>query len=282
MAAPDKVLLQGLRPTLGPLKFRKSVTGPDECSFTAHDCPAIDTYTLGTKVPGYDTMRVVETDPQVVPGSLFDIPCRARGLLSGTSRVISRRIGRDAFGWDTLQERRMETKSTPVPRHDSVHPSHPKMFHLSGGEDEFLDLGDGTSNWVLRDRSYRGMIADSRKLISRKVSVNGDTVTPSDPIVVSLPDGWNTARKGQVSMPRIVVNDSTLTTKNPPTGDVPSSHYDPPSAPNIKFLNPTGSALTSVWPHHWTIPSVAYEELFLGAGVYLQTLTYEYVWPLKF
>ncbi len=280
MAAPAKVILNGLRPTLGPLKLRRSVSGPDEADFTAHDCSAIDTYSPGDTVPGYGNLRIVETRPEVIPGSLFNITCRARGLISGSSRVISRRITTTADGWDEISERRMEATSQAVPSFGDRHPSHTNMFFMHGGLEESLDLGTGLSQWVQRDRTYRGMAAAVTKLVSRKITANECIVT-QDSVKVPLPGGWTNFRKGQISMPRIVVADTVLTTFSPPTAGIPgnSTPLDPPS---VQVFTISGSGLTNNWPNQWKLASIDNQELFLGAGVNLQTLVYEYVWPQQF
>jgi hypothetical protein len=280
MSAPAKVITNGVSPTLARWNIKASVSGPDEITFTAHDCPAYATYAKGDAVPGYSNMRIVSTRSELVPGSLWDISCEARGLITGSSRIISRRTGTDTLGWDTLSERRMELASQTVPEFGGAHPSHSAMKFMQAGEEEQLDLGDGTSRWVVRERNYRGLATGAYKRTSRKVTVN-ENVTTQDSITVSLPGGWDTARKGQVSLPRIVVTDTVLTTTAPPTATIPGN-LTPPSPPNIQVISVSGSDLTYNWPSAWKLASIDSDELFLGAGVYLQALTYEYVWPTQF
>lgn len=275
MAAPQKVIINGLSPTLAQWNFRTAVTGPDEVSFTAHDCPDISTYSRGDTVPGYGNMRIVDTRIVRVPGTLYDITCNARGLLSGTSRVISRRLTTDAANWDTLAERRMEYSYASVPVFGTPHPNYATMFYMSGGTEESLDLGTGQSEWVQRERTYRGLASPSDKLVSRKISVNENIVSPQDPIVVNLPGGWTSSKKAKVSFPRIVCEDTVLTTTPPPTTSIPGN-MTPPNAPQVAVI-PISGTLTWNWPHGWKLASLSANELFSGAGVWQQTLNYEFV-----
>lgn len=279
MSAPAKVITNGLSPTLTDWNFMTSVTGPDEVTFTAHDCPALTTYQKGDQVPGYTNMRIHDIRARLIPGSLYDLTCSARGLISGTSRVIARRISDDTLGWDVLTERRMETASSSAPVFGATHPNHSSMFFMQGGQEETLDLGTGDSQWVLRDRTYRGIANGVLKKLGRRVTVNENIVT-QDSITVNLPGGWTTARKGKVSFPRIVVEDTILTTTPPPTSSIPGN-ATPPNAPTVQTFNLSGT-LTYNWPSGWKLASINSEELFLGAGVYHQTLSYEYVWPAEF
>lgn len=278
---PAKVITHGTGPVLRDWNFLESVSGPDEVTFLAQNCPERTTYAKGMQVPGYSACRIVETRARLVPGSQYDIQVRARGLISGSSRVVARRESSSAEGWDDLTERRMETAATTVPTFGQPHPNHPKMFYMAGGNEHTLDLGDGTSYWVTRDRSYRGMLAAVTKQVSRKVTVNENIVSPSDPIVVTFPGGWPDARNAQVSFPRVVVEDTVVTLVAPPTGNLPGA-YTPIDPPIIQSISITGSDLTWNWPHGWKLASIASTELFRGAGVYHQTIVYEYVWPAQF
>ena len=106
MAAPDKVITNGTGPVLHDWSFKSTVSGPDEITFTAQNCPAHTTYAKGDQVPGYTALRIVDTMARLVPGSQYDIQCQARGLITGSSRITKRSNSTDPFGFDTIQESR--------------------------------------------------------------------------------------------------------------------------------------------------------------------------------
>lgn len=281
MSAPAKVKIHGTGPVLHDWNFLASVSGPDEITFTAQNCPAVDTYTKGQTVPGYTACRIVEARAKLVTGSQYDITCRGRGLITGISRVIARSTGSDALGWDTLTERLMETKASVIPSFGAKHPNNGNMFLMSHSDEEGLDLGDGTSQWCTRGRTYRGLATGTFKLVQRKITVNENIVSPKDPIAVQFPGGWTDYRKAQISFPRIVVEDTVITNAPPRTNLIPGNDT-PVNPPTIKSIRLTGADLTWNWPAYWKLASINSEELFRGAGLYHSGQTWEYVWPAQF
>mgnify|MGYP003657355011 CR=1 FL=1 len=282
MAAPDKVIINGTGPVLHDWDFKESVTGPDEITFTAQNCSARTTYAKGSTVPGYSTMLVIDTHARLVPGSQYDIQVHARGLLSGSSRIIKRSNSTDPFGFDTIQESRMELKTTTVPVFGAVHSTEPYCRFMSASEDESLDLGDGTSSWVMRQRTYKGIIGSiNSKLVQRKITNNGNVVSLDDLITAPLPGGWTTARKAQISFPRIVVSDTRIELVPPDTYTIFAT-ATPVNAPPVYVLDTISGDLTWNFPSGWRISNRTGQELYLGAGIWSNTIDYEFVWPAQF
>lgn len=277
MAAPDKVITNGTGPVLHDWSFKSTVSGPDEITFTAQNCPARTTYAKGDQVSGYTAMRIVDTMAKLVPGSQYDIQCQARGLISGSSRVTKRSNSTDPFGFDVINETRMELKTQTVPTFGAAHDTEANCRFMSAGEEEHLDIGDGTSAWVTRTRVYKGIMGASYKLVQRKQTTNGNIV--SGDFIVPWPGGWDDIRGSQVSLPRLVVSDTIISTIGPQSTAFPGTET-PVNAPAVLSLNVTGIGGTVHWnwPSGWVITGQSGQELYRGAGLWSVTVDYEFVY----
>ena len=132
----------------------------------------------------------------------------------------------------------------------------------------------------MRQRTYKGIIGSvASKLVQRKITNNGNIVS-SESIVVDLAGGWTTARKGQVSLPRVVVSDTVISTTSPNTLALPGK-ATPPNPPAVLLLTPSGPDVSYNWPSGWRVSGVSGQELYLGAGIWSNTIDYEYVWPVS-
>lgn len=109
----------------------------------------------------------------------------------------------------------------------------------------------------------------------RQVTSNGQVIT-GDSITVSLENGWSTARKGQVSLPKILVTD-TYPSLNPPATQAVPSLRTPPNAPPIRGIVFTGDSRREVWPGGGWSFTCGYEQPFgQTVSLYMVTETYEF------
>jgi hypothetical protein len=107
----------------------------------------------------------------------------------------------------------------------------------------------------------------------RQVTSNGQVIT-DDQLRVALEGGWTDYRKGQASLPKIVITDTYPSLSLPATGSVPGSRT-PPNAPPVRRISFSGDNMRSVWPSGWSF-TCGYEQPFgLTVGLYIVTETYE-------
>lgn len=149
---------------------------------------------------------------------------------------------------------------------------HPTMFCVEA-PDEVLH-----GNYVRVSPTYRGLLWS--KPVKRVITSNGQVVSPSNPVIVGLPGGWATARKAQVSLPRVVCTDSYVTNAAAPTDSIPGN-ATPPDAPAVQVISISGDEVVYQWPHGWRLESVGSEELG-NTGYRLLTLVYEYQYEKTF
>jgi hypothetical protein len=126
--------------------------------------------------------------------------------------------------------------------------------------------------------SYRGLLWS--KPVKRVITSNGQVVSPSVPIVVDLPGGWEDPRKAQVSLPRVVCTDSYVTNSDAPTDAIPGN-ATPVNAPAVQVISVFGSEVVYQWPFGWRLESVSSDELG-ETGYRLLTLVYEFQYEKTF
>jgi hypothetical protein len=121
---------------------------------------------------------------------------------------------------------------------------------------------------------YIGLIGS--KPYKRRITVNGNTINPANPVKVSLDGGWSTPAKAQLQIPNIVLVDSYVQVGGPPTDAIPGN-ATPPDAPDVKDLSWTGE-VTKIWPHGWVLSSID-GEFIAGTEIWAGSYTYSYVFP---
>jgi hypothetical protein len=271
MAAPQEVLATGAMPVLMEDRVRRSVSSFDEGQLV-YCVPARGYFDLRQEAPGYPNMRIHDIEEVDGPGDVIaTLTCR--GLMSGDSKVIGRQRRQGVFAFD-MCDVEVVTRRPEIYTAGSALSGSASMFLVERGLEEMLD----DLWWKLR-LSYQGI--ESTKLRQRVVTVNEDIVSPSDPIVVNLPGGWDTATKGQVSFPSIVVTDTVVTRTAPPTNAIPGNAV-PDNAPPVRVFGVFGTDLTRHWPNKWKLSDINSTELFLGAGVYHTSLSWKYQWEYTF
>jgi hypothetical protein len=193
------------------------------------------------------------------------------------SRDARREIGypkknKPLTGWDELTDCIITTTPDDYDR-GVAHATHTNMVVVESPRENIYG-----SYWRVTPR-YQGLIGSQPT--KRMITVNEEVMNPADPIVVTgLTGGWTDPRKAQISLPKIVVVDTSIVIGSSPTATIPGAST-PPDPPSIQSLTITGSNLTYRWPHHWKLASINRDEL-AGTSIALETLTYEYVWPASF
>jgi hypothetical protein len=117
-------------------------------------------------------------------------------------------------------------------------------------------------------------IGGGSRRVQRTISCNGQQVS-REQLKVNLERGWNDFRKGVVSVPKVVVVDTYLSTAPPPTSNIPGNAF-PIGAPPVRNINLTGPDLTHFWPNGWTY-TVSGQQPF-GTDVSLWRNDYIYEW----
>jgi len=122
--------------------------------------------------------------------------------------------------------------------------------------------------------SFRGLIGS--KNYKRRISVNEQVLSPSDPVYLNVPGGWSDLRKSQFSFPKVVVMDTYITTQYPNTLSIPSK-MTPPNPPPIQNFYYEGTNVVFNWPWGWKLASIDADNV---GTVWATTYTYEFVWPV--
>lgn len=175
-------------------------------------------------------------------------------------------------GWDELTDSIITTSPDDYDR-GTVHAGHSNMICVESPRVNIYG-----AYWRVTPK-YQGIIGEQPT--KRVITVNEEVMTPSEPLrIIGLPGGWSDYRKGQMSLPKIVVMDTSIIIGSSPTADIPGPST-PPDAPSIGSFSISGSNLTYRWPHAWKLASLNRDEI-PGTIIALQTLTYEYVWPTSF
>jgi hypothetical protein len=275
----------------GPIGGADAITyGPDTTETATNldqgvyeiACATRDAVVAGDAFPSpLSGIKVKEVRAKKLAG-YYLLTCTGEGLISGTSKIIGARWTKDPHGYDVLSVSRVVATDASLPSWGSVADVSSEieagstMFFLSAQEAYKLD-----GAWKVREENYQGVKTD--KLLDREITVNESIQSPADPITVSLPDGFSTASKAKVSLPRIVVRDTFITFTAPDTTIIPG-RATPPNAPSIQSFTITGSLVRN-WPYQWKLASITDAQLIYGVtGVTARrvTLTYEFVWAAEY
>jgi hypothetical protein len=267
----EEVISHGAEVVLMESRTRTSVTALDDVVLT-YCVPRRGMFVKGGTPEGFPGLRITDLDEREDGGDII-ATVYAGGLVGETTRRIGEDWRLSIEGWDEclVTVVALDTASFTL---GSALSGSASMFLVEVGKRKRMD-----GRWSQYSLVYQG-IKDT-KLTQRSITVNEDIYAPSDPIIVDLPNGWDEAAPGEVSMPRVVVTDTITTSTAPNTAAIPGN-ATPPDAPTIQSLSIFGPNLRRVWPNEWKIASMDSRELYKGAGVYILTISYEYVWPEKF
>jgi hypothetical protein len=281
MSAPAKLIRHGslASPVLVSLRIRRTARGLDEGTLVYH-CDRTGVVSPGTEAPLYPGLRINDVDEVILPG-IIEVTLHVSGLMSGTTRQISLDWDENPFGWDTCTEERVERSSKASVAWGTALSGFANMRYLGGSESNQLD-----GRYIRRSLQYKGIRREG--LTHRRATVNGNTVSPSEPIFVNLPGGDGlTPHRYNVSLPRIVVIETHKTTVAPDmtaipgTVAVPISGFAFPTVSTVPAMI-TGDDLAYNWPNGWEVKNIEPDQLAASIGIYVTTYTYEYVWENQF
>lgn len=118
-----------------------------------------------------------------------------------------------------------------------------------------------------------------QRMPPRRVCTSNGQIISSDQLKVELEQGWTELRKGQASLPKLVITDTQHDWAPPPTSAVPGIRT-PPNTPAIRNIVFTGSEVREVWPPGWGF-TCGFEQPF-GIDIPLYINTYTYEWSNKY
>lgn len=277
MAAPVERIRHGTLPVLTGFRVRRSLRDLDR-GYIDYKVSDFDTFKLGGAAPLYPNLRIQDIDERYDAGGDVESTLEVAGLISGNSKRIKLAWREDPFGFDTADEEWIVLASASFTWAAALTGFSNMLLVGQVGTDENLD-----GRWAKRSIGYRGI--KKAGLISRRVTVN-ESIATQDSITVDLPGGWATAKKGKVSLPRIVCIETVKSTSAPATNTIPVGNIATPISgiafPTVQALTLTGDDLTSNWPNEWKLASVDPEFLHAGSSINVTTYTYEYVWEAEF
>jgi hypothetical protein len=280
MAAPAERIAHGslATPVLSDVRRIRSLSALDEVELK-YMCNAYGVMNPGDTPSGYSGLRIQEMTESNRAGDVEAV-VRARGLISGSSKRLGLSWQEDPFGWDTVNEERVELTTAAFVWGAATLSGYANMRQMAKGEEDQLD-----SRWVKRSITHRGI--KTVGLAHRRVTNNGNIVQPGGPIEIELPGGWpGEFRKANISMPRVVCIEIIKSTVRPNFREIPGPHSGLPASgipfPAVKTFVIDGPEITYNWPSGWTLQNLEAEELFAGVNLWLSTYTYEYVWQKQF
>ncbi len=226
----------------------------------------------GFAPPGYANMVIQRVEEEEeCRGEAYVSRLECVGLLSLKSHKQLKFHKREVLeGFDEAEATWVSNKPDSLQR-GTVHPDYPNLYCVEAdkGQKRY-----GMNFWDVGMR-YRGLIGS--KPYKRRIRVNEQIVSPSDPITVDMPGGWpSEARKSSVSFPKVVVVDSYVSLEAPPTDAIPGAST-PADAPPIQSITITGTNLVYHWPHGWKLADIDSDQI-PGCPVWFITLTREFVW----
>ncbi len=237
---------------------------------------AEDTFSPGDDLSayGYSGLQIEEVSSAKAGVIDWEHSLMVIGIAS--ARSARREIGypkikKPITGWDELTDSIITTSPGSYDR-GVVHATYSNMICVDSPRENIYG-----SYWRVSPQ-YQGIIGSQPT--KRVITVNEEIVNPSQPIHVSYTGGWSGFHKAQVSLPKIVVMDTSIIIGDSPTAGIPGPST-PPSPPSISGITVSGADLTYRWPNGWKLASINRDEI-PGTSIALQTLTYEYVWPKSF
>jgi hypothetical protein len=230
--------------------------------------PTKNAFTKGQAAPSpWGSFQVVDLDvEQDADEWLFQLQCE--GLMQAVSRRMKGgyRETNVLADWDTYEDRWIAAAKDRFTKGQRVG----NFVCTSASNIEKLS---GVALWETSG-SFVGLRsgAGTRR---RTVQSNGQVIT-GDNITVNLENGWATGRKGQASLPKIVITDTYPSLSLPATQSVPSLRT-PPNAPPVRAIVFSGSDRREVWPGGGWAFTCGYDQPFgLSVPLYMATETYEF------
>lgn len=279
MAAPAQRIEHGTIP-VDPIGIRLTRSLKDlDHGYLDYKRADFGSFTAGGSIAEFPNLRIQDIDERSADDGNVDVTLEVAGLISGSSKRIALQWHEDPFGFDTADESRIELVSAAFTWAAALSGYSNMLLTGPVGEDQMLD-----DRWCRRSLNYRGI--KKAGLTSRRVTVNENIVTPSDPVDVDLtnPTMSETGIRVQASFPRIVVIETVKSTSAPDTEAIPGAITTPISGvafPAVRVLTITGD-VTLNWPYGWKLASIDPEYLHAGSSINVCTYTYEYVHESQF
>jgi len=249
---------------IGSPRLKIGTDGPDTLVLP-YAAPTRGAFADGAAAPApWASFRIADID-QEQDGDEWLLTLNCEGLAAERRRRGYPKITEHLADWDTAEDGYMSSNA------NRFQPG--QISSAYGGTCVCLTASSslirtGVYEWTAR---FVGII--SNKPRQRSISVAGQTIS-GDAVVVTLPGGWNTLRRGQAELPGVTVTDTYITNSPPPTNLIPGPAV-PPNAPAIKNIPLSGSNLTWHWPNGWTLASITGEQL-PGLSVWKNTWTYKW------
>jgi hypothetical protein len=295
MPAPAPVLAFGaLEEQIGGLRWRLRKRDFDSCIYSV-DSANEDFVVPGSALPGYPHMRAVDVQPEQVGDVWIFANTEYKGFKNPAElwRIFSRSKNSPSEGFDnmtiTLGTREPSharfAKGATAPTRDDVPAEYPNMFIMDRAEEQtdITDTNDASLYSVI-SLNLRGLLGT--KPYTRRVSCAAQTISPAGNWFVydTINEAGETiegfspeegAQPVEISLAKLVVTDSFVTTTTPPFGGIPGS-ITPPEAPDFTDLNfwTTGSYRYH-WPFGWRRASITAEKL-PGVSVWFWSVAYEF------
>lgn len=232
-----------------------------------------DSFAPGGNPPNYPNMTImrIETTQEVDSPPRFTHRLECLGVTGPIAqKKISLTKRENLEGWD-------EGSAVYLTKTPSTFTRGESMEGQSNMKAISIDKEEYRQGWWWVTLSYRGLIGT--KTYKRRTSTNEDIISPANAFANHLPGGWgSTPKKGQISLPRVSVQDSFVSLSVPPTSSIPGFSV-PPDTPavnsGITFFD---MELVNRWPYGWKLAAIEGDNI-PGTTIYFMTLTREYVYP---
>lgn len=226
-------------------------------------------FQLNAAVPGHKGLYVEDIEEQEMAGDV-DVTLRVRGLMGANSRRIGLNWKKSAFGWDEATEQIIVRASAALPAYGDALAESANMRFMEASEEDQLD-----DRWVIQNRSYRGIYATG--LVDRKFSTQSNVMAVTNFTWPAPGPGWIGAN-GEIRQQRPVVTETRKSTTAPDMTLVGTA-VAPSSAPSVaSFPDLYGSDVRLHYPDGWVMTNADPQELYKGAGLWIISYTYEYIY----
>jgi hypothetical protein len=235
--------------------------------------PSLAAYTPGDAPPGYSGLVIQEVEIEEDYPGRYVHRLQCLGVLGNKPNRRVKSVFRqttDTFDegneeWIMLGQGLIAMGSTPA--------AHPTMVCVDRSE-ELLEAG-----FYHVTASYRGLLG--ARGYKRRISVNENIINPSEPVYLNQPGGWpNAALPSQFSLPKIVVQDSYVSTTPPNTFAIPGM-LTPPNPPPIQnfYWQDSMDRIVFNWPWGWKLAGIDADNI-PGSSIWATTYTYEFQWSV--
>lgn len=292
MPLPPQVISHGaLEEQIGGLRWRRRLRDFDSCTMSI-DSLNPDFIVPGSPLPGHPLMRAVEVQPEEQGDVWVFNNTEYRGFKNATEtwRKFSQSKNSPSEGFDNISISIGTTepnhprfkRGEKAPTADGVPAEYPFMFIMDVASEE-TDITDTQNNslFSILNLALRGIMGD--KPYTRRVNGATQTIQPEGTwaIETSINElgepiaGYVGSHLVEISLAKLQVTDSFVTTTTPPFGGLPGS-ITPPDAPDFTdFDFWTTGTVRYHWPHGWRRATITSEKL-PGKNVWFWSVTYEY------